>query len=124
MLLNRKRKEPFRYTFTSPTECTFEIIRINGNPVSSKPAEAALIDLSKSGCKLYTKLNLNATNNRIKLVVTLTVDGELKKYRGTIRWQKQINDSFNYGVELFESEKERMFAEIKHLAALKKIAVL
>ncbi|MFD0675392.1 MULTISPECIES: PilZ domain-containing protein [unclassified Paenibacillus] len=126
MTVESKRKEPFRYMLTTPTECTFEIIQINGYPISAKPAEAAIIDLSKSGCKLYTKLDLNAENNRIKLLVNLAIDGQAMKYRGTIRWQKQTEHSFHYGIqlELIDSEIDQMLADIKALATHNKIEVV
>jgi hypothetical protein len=126
MTTKSKRKEPFRYRFSSPTECTFEITRINETPVSAKPAEAAIIDISKSGCKLYTKLNLNAMANRIQLLVNLIIDGQPKKFRGTVRWQMQTEQSYYYGVqlELIEAEKDRMLLEIRSLAVSHKIEVI
>ncbi|NOU97124.1 hypothetical protein GC093_28440 [Paenibacillus sp. LMG 31456] len=126
MATQTKRKEPFRYMLTSPTECTFEIVQINENPISAKPAIAAIIDLSKSGCKLYTKLDLNANDNQIKLLVNLTLDGQSMKYRGTIRWQKQTDDSFYYGIqlELIDSEKDQILADIRSLATHNKVEVV
>jgi len=126
MTVKNNRKEPFRYMFSSRTECTFEITQINDNPVSAKPAEAAIIDISKSGCKLYSKLNLKAEENRIQLIIHLIVDKQIKHFKGTVRWQKQNEHSYYYGVklELIESERDDILLDIRALAANKKIEVI
>ncbi|WP_165971963.1 PilZ domain-containing protein [Paenibacillus piri] len=125
-MMKSKRKEPFRYMFSSKTACTFEMTHINGKAVSAKPAEAAIVDISKSGCKLYTNLNLNASDNRIQLIVNLAIDGQIRQFPGSIRWQKQDGTSYYYGIQLdwTEAEKEQMLLDIRNLAVSRKIEVL
>jgi hypothetical protein len=125
MSIRSKRKEPFRYLFKDRTECTFQILEINGKQISAKPAIAAILDISKSGCKLHTNLNLNCPANHIKLVVDLIVDERNLRFGGSVRWQMQVETSYTYGVqlELIESEKDNMLIEIRGLAAKKKIGV-
>jgi hypothetical protein len=120
-----RRKEPFRYLFSNRTECTFQIMEINGSPVDANPAAAAILDISKSGCKLRTTLNLNVPTHRIKLVVRLVAGDQTISFGGSLRWQQHAEESYLYGVqlELLESEKNDMLLAIRQLAVNKQIEV-
>ncbi|MEF2967988.1 PilZ domain-containing protein [Paenibacillus sp. M1] len=122
-----KRKDPFRYTLKQPLSCRIEIKTIDQKPVSSKPAEAELIDISKSGCRIRTNLNLQAENYRIEAAVHVQLNENMLVFPGEILWQQQLADSFfHYGMqlELNAEEKENLNAELRLLAGAQRIIVM
>lgn len=125
--MTTRRSEPFRYTMTTPLPCWFEIREINGLPVHSKLAEVELLDISKSGCRVQSKLDFRASNNQIQATVHARLNEELHLFPGSIRWQKECEDSvFHYGLslELTEEMKELLNVELRSLAAARRIVVL
>ncbi|SMF89556.1 PilZ domain-containing protein [Paenibacillus uliginis N3/975] len=120
------RKEPFRYLFTEPHPCLLELTEFNGTPVSSKPAEAVLINLSKGGCKIVSGLNLHADTNQVVVKLHLPLTETPILCPATIQWQRaQDSTRFEYGLQfqLPPSEKERILVDLRTLAAERKIVV-
>lgn len=111
--MRSNRKEPFRYTFSDPVPCLFQIV-ILGKPVSSK-GKAYIIDISLEGMKLNSELNLPlGSKGRIHLLISFKLNDQEMTYYGAIVWQSYKGTSYNYGVKLwvYDNDKERL---IKHL---------
>ncbi|RCX19825.1 PilZ domain-containing protein [Fontibacillus phaseoli] len=125
--MNSRRNEPFRYTINPPMDCWIEIKSIDFKPVSSKLAEAELIDISKSGCRIKTQLNLHAENHSIGAAVHFQLSEENYTFLGEIRWQKPYGSEFyHYGLslQLTSEEKEKINVELRSLAAARRIVVM
>jgi len=120
-----RRKDPFRYVFVPPESCEFQLTAINGAPVASKFAAAAIIDVNKSGCKLETALNLNANVHKLQVVIQTGIAGEPMPLSGEIRWQAEAATGFRYGVRFAHDEatRERLQAELRRLAGERRIVV-
>jgi hypothetical protein len=104
-MFTSRRKEAFRYIFNKPLHCIFEIIEINGSKITSKTASAKLIDLSKNGCRLEMKLNLNSRANRIKIRMVLKITDKDIPVTGYLRWQRSSLSYHSYGI-LFEKTND------------------
>lgn len=100
-MFTSRRKEPFRYIFTKPVDCSFEITEINGSVLTSKIVYAKLIDLSRNGCRIESKLNLNCKANRIKIRIGFNFTDKDISVVGYLRWQQSSISYHSYGV-LFE----------------------
>ncbi|WP_106768615.1 PilZ domain-containing protein [Paenibacillus faecalis] len=122
----KSRKEPFRYSLTTPISCLLELIEFNGTSVKSKPAEAELINLSKTGCKIRSSLNLHADTNQVMVKIHLPLTESPIVCPATIQWQR-TDDSirYEYGLKLHlpPSENERILIDLRTLAAERKIVV-
>jgi hypothetical protein len=109
------RKEPFRYVMNQPLECWIEVPISSSGPGAGKLTEAVLLDLSRSGCKVRTPLNLRFTANDTKLVIHLQLNEEKLKLVGSVRWGWMFGlGQYQYGVKLKlnEDEEERLHREL------------
>lgn len=124
--MKTRRTEPFRYTMKPPMDCWIEITSINDMPVTSKLAEAELIDISKSGCRIRTPLDLHSADHTIGAAMHIQLSDEKYTFPGHVRWQKALGDGlFHYGLSLMltKDEKERFNIELRTLAAARRIVV-
>lgn len=80
------RKEPFRYVMNQPIDCWLEIPASNSGPGAGKLTEGILLDLSRSGCKVRTSLNLRFTAGDTKLIIHFQLAEEKLQYEGSVRW--------------------------------------
>lgn len=127
MTLPTRRAEPFRYSLTPPIPCWIQITQINGLQVTSRLAEAKLINISKSGCRIESELNLHVTDNSIHAAVHIQLTEELYVYPGRIRWQKEFESPhYHYGLalETNEHDKEKITVELRALAGSKRVVVM
>jgi hypothetical protein len=124
-MIKNVRKDPFRYQFTHDFSCLFKILEINEKQVSTKLAEATLLDVSKSGCKLATALDLNSVTNKMKLRVSFEVEGMEFSVPGSVRWQSNTHPNCLYGInfELQDKQKEQILFAIRTLANNRHVVV-
>ncbi|WP_340008896.1 PilZ domain-containing protein [Paenibacillus sp. FSL K6-0276] len=109
------RKEPFRYVMNQPLECWIEVPISSSGPGAGKLTEAVLLDLSRSGCKVRTPLNLRFTAGDTKLVIHLQLNEERLQLVGSVRWGWMFGlGQYQYGVKLKlnEDEEERLHREL------------
>ncbi|AWB45760.1 PilZ domain-containing protein [Paenibacillus sp. CAA11] len=126
-MMQTRRKEPFRYSMEEPLECWIEITSIGDIQVPGKLASVELMDISKTGCKIRTELDLHANDHRIKAVIHFQLEEEMYKVPGEIRWQRQLEPPYEYyGIllSMSEDDKERFNVELRTLAALRRIKVM
>ncbi|MFS0723950.1 hypothetical protein [Paenibacillus sp. 1P07SE] len=118
-----RRKEPFRYIFHTPEACTFQINRINNQPVDSKRAQAEIINLSRSGCNMVSALNLGTAEHAVGLVLYAQFNEEPWELHGVIRWQTLKDGLYCYGIQFETGDgfRERMNIELRQLAATNRI---
>lgn len=80
------RKEPFRYVMNQPLECWIEVPISSSGPGAGKLTEAVLLDLSRSGCKVRTPLNLRFTAERYKA----SDSSSIKRRKASTRGQRPL----------------------------------
>ncbi|MFD5017605.1 PilZ domain-containing protein [Paenibacillus sp. NPDC058367] len=109
------RKEPFRYVMNQPLECWIEVPISSCGPGAGKLTEAVLLDLSRSGCKVRTPLNLRFTAGDTKLIIHLQLNEEKLQLVGSVRWGWMFGlGQYQYGVKLKlnEDEEEQLHREL------------
>lgn len=102
------RNEPFRYEFVEPIDCQFTIIEVNHEKVTSSNANAKIIDLSQSGMKMETELDIPTNNVRVILEVTFVIVKEKYEIPCEIIWSRLVGKEYQYGLK-FDAQDE--FAE-------------
>ena len=110
------RKEPFRYVMNQPLDCWLEVPLSNTGPGAGKLTEGVLLDLSRSGCKVRTSLNLRFTAGDTKLIIHLQLNEDKLQLVGSVRWGWMYGlGQYQYGVrlKLEEAEEEQLLREIE-----------
>ena len=97
------RKEPFRYTLKEPMHFEIYILSINGMDGPSKPIQAELCDISRSGCQLAFPLSLPVDSNDIRIGINLKLFEDLLYIEGTLRWGWSIT---RYGVTVYSLKSQ------------------
>ncbi|WP_458413646.1 PilZ domain-containing protein [Schinkia sp. CFF1] len=102
-----RRQESFRYTFNSPIDCLFRIIKIDDDSKSSEFGKGQIIDISPSGLKMLSSLNLSPSHKKIEIEVRFTIDNRPYEIPGMILWQKRdfLKNEYSYGIKLDSSEE-------------------
>jgi len=102
-----RRQESFRYTFNNPVECLFKIIRIDDVPTSSEFGQGEIIDISPSGLKMTTPLNLSPTLKKIEVEIHFDIDDWTYQIPGVIQWQKKelLTNGYSYGIKLDSTDE-------------------
>lgn len=110
------RKEPFRYVMNQPLDCWLEIPLPSSGPGAGKLTEGVLLDLSRSGCKVRTSLNLKFTAGDTKIIIHLQLNEDKLTFMGNVRWGWMYGlGQYQYGVRLHlvEAEEERLMQELE-----------
>ena len=101
-----KREDSFRYAFDKPLEALFRIERVDGDEVTTSMGKAQIIDISPTGLKLNTDLEIPQTEQKdIELSISFTLNGESFEVTGEVVWKKEAV-GFDYGIDLSISEEE------------------
>ncbi|MDG5471704.1 PilZ domain-containing protein [Jeotgalibacillus sp. ET6] len=99
------RNEAFRFAFKEPLNARFSIYEVNGKAVETTEGEIQLLDLSPSGSKVYSELNIPfKENNPVKIVMHFQLNEESYQFKGKIVWKKVWSDGFMYGVSFLINE--------------------
>lgn len=115
-----KRQEPLRYTFSEPIQGKFIILLDYKNDQSLQETgegQLDIIDLSPSGLRFTTNLDLHLNKKDFMLEVTFTFMGEELKMIGKVAWKKERVETFEYGLNGVEDDEK----EQQVITFLKKI---
>lgn len=110
------RKEPFRYVMNQPIDCWLELPPGTSGPGAGKRTEGMLIDLSRSGCKIRTPLNLRFTSGDTRIIIFFQLNKKMLQFTGSVRWGWMYGlGQYQYGVRLVltEEEEEELNAELE-----------
>ncbi|UHA60851.1 PilZ domain-containing protein [Metabacillus litoralis] len=99
------RNDPFRYEFLKPLDCQFKIIEINNEKVMSRTANAKIIDLSQSGMKMETELEIPDNNVQVLLQVSFVIVKEKYDMQCMIIWSKSAGTTNQYGLKFNHNDK-------------------
>lgn len=110
------RKEPFRYVMNQPIECWLEVPASNSGPGAGKLTEGVMLDLSRSGCKVRSPLNLRFSSGETKLIIHFQLNEAKLQLEGSVRWGWMYGlGQFQYGVhlDLDETDEELLLRELE-----------
>ncbi|MCD7036115.1 PilZ domain-containing protein [Metabacillus sp. GX 13764] len=114
------RYEPFRYEFARPLDMTFRIIEMNGKAVQTKEGKARLADISPTGLKMVSSLDLPVEHNTLTGEMIVTITNEPITLHGQFLWKKKFFREFVYGAKLEKNEaaSEKIIKELKNHASM------
>ncbi|WP_163103345.1 PilZ domain-containing protein [Peribacillus alkalitolerans] len=120
-MMKYKRDEPFRYQFPEPISGHFVITSIKGLLGQSKKGKIELLDISQSGCKFQSQLDIPISDG-ILFEISVTLNGNLIILPGKIAWKKKKLKIFEYGysMEADEEFEKAIIAEIKEYVRIKR----
>ncbi|MGD7043437.1 PilZ domain-containing protein [Jeotgalibacillus proteolyticus] len=99
------RNEAFRFAFKEPLHARFSIYEVNGKAVETTEGGIQLLDISPSGTKAYSELNIPfKETNPVKIVMHFQLNEESYHFKGKIVWKKVWSDGFMYGVSFLINE--------------------
>ncbi|MEC5424058.1 PilZ domain-containing protein [Virgibacillus sp. C22-A2] len=107
------REEPFRYTFGQPVPAYFRISNIGGRGVSTAEGEAVIIDISPSGARIHTDLNIPFTKeNTVDIVLRFELSDKELIQAGGIVWKNYKNE---YGIDFFteDIDEKQLIEQLK-----------
>ncbi|MBU9722389.1 MULTISPECIES: PilZ domain-containing protein [Bacillaceae] len=117
-----KREETFRYEFGQPLDCVYRILRVNGVSEETKHGNGKLFDISPTGIKLQSPLDLQSSKNEVDVELCFTLVAE-HTVTGKIVWQKLANvGQYFYGIDLeIPTEvKEHIIHDLKEFIQVNK----
>lgn len=100
-----KREETFRYEFAEEFNCVFKIISIDGVTLDSSLSEGIIIDLSPSGLKLFSPLDIPSEKN-IVFHIEFTLNEKQLKLPAIIVWKRNVGNGFHYGLNHQGTEED------------------
>ncbi|MTH53147.1 hypothetical protein GKZ89_06950 [Bacillus mangrovi] len=112
------RSESFRFVFSDPIDASFSIAERGGKSVSTKQGKAVIADISPSGLKLMTHLELPMEEPLI-LSIFFKIRNEELEIKGVPMWKKRVNSGFQYGIRSTEEDeilRDRIVKELKDYA--------
>ncbi|MBM7579960.1 PilZ domain-containing protein [Jeotgalibacillus terrae] len=110
------RKEGFRFSFKKPIEAVFKIYELNGREVESHPGKALMHDLSPSGTKISSMLNLPVSDtDPVKIHLQFMLNEVVYEMKAELIWKRASGEEFHYGVHFYASEdvKEDIVRQLK-----------
>ncbi|WP_166786675.1 PilZ domain-containing protein [Jeotgalibacillus salarius] len=110
------RQEGFRFSFKKPLEAAFRIYELHGREVNSQPGKALMHDLSPSGTKMSSKLNLPVSNeDPVKIHLQFMLNELVYEMKAELVWKRAGGNEFYYGVHFYASEdvKEDIVKQLK-----------
>ncbi|WP_227397194.1 PilZ domain-containing protein [Jeotgalibacillus aurantiacus] len=112
------RKDSFRFTFKTPIKAAFSIYELNGKEVHSHAGTALMHDLSPSGTKISTNLNLPVDKDSdypVKIHLQFMLNQSVYEIKAEIIWKKIYFDDYFYGVHFYAGDdiKEEIIQQLK-----------
>ncbi|MDZ5713564.1 PilZ domain-containing protein [Jeotgalibacillus haloalkalitolerans] len=103
------RKEGFRFAFKKPLEAAFKIYELHGREVNSHPGKALMHDLSPSGTKMSSQLNLPVSHQDepVKIHLQFMLNEVVYEMKAELVWKRAGGNEFYYGVHFYASDDVR-----------------
>lgn len=96
-----KRQEPFRHVFNQPIDSVFQIVTESSE---SKPGEMKILDISPSGLRMFSKLDLPS---QIRITAKFTLMEQTIDLEGLINWKSEQYEGYEYGVECNHNDEKK-----------------
>jgi len=91
-----RRKDGFRLVFQKPIKASFKILLLQGREVESKEGTIEILDMSLTGAKVTTSLQIPARKTKIQL--KCTINQEQMSMIGELIWEKESYKGNIYGM--------------------------
>ncbi|MBM7702252.1 PilZ domain-containing protein [Metabacillus iocasae] len=102
-----KRDEPFRFTISPPIQGTFVLLKPHEKEAQTKKGLLSIQDISPSGLRVTSPLNLPVGKLTIHTAVQFTVNEKEIELDGIFIWKKELHNEYAYGIECFNSEEKQ-----------------
>nr|WP_233167864.1 PilZ domain-containing protein [Paenibacillus roseus] len=109
-----ERHESFRYEFSPPIECQFNISLEDGSDTESNFGVAEIHNISPHGLMFRSTLHIPKVWESIKVKIKFTLVNMEFLVVGRVRWKEMSTGSYLYGVHL-ENDDELQQKIIDHL---------
>ncbi|MEW4370757.1 PilZ domain-containing protein [Paenibacillus kandeliae] len=118
-MIHNRRKSPFRYVLKQPVSFEMQIMHINGQIVDTKPVQALLLDLSRSGCRISLPLEIPAQNNTVHVRIRMLLHEEPLLLEGRLQWNRTEGGRYHYGIHLDTTSynRDHLLRELRLLAS-------
>ena len=118
-MTHNRRKSPFRYVLKKPVSFELLILRINDQAISSKPVDALLLDLSRSGCRISLPLEISAKDHDVLVSMDMLLDDNPLRMEGKLQWYREEAGRYHYGVQLNVTSfsRDHLLRELRLLAS-------
>lgn len=116
-----ERHESFRYEFSPPLQCKFNIALESKPDKESHFGNAEILNISPHGLKFKTNLNIPKDWDMIKVNIKFTLMDMELLVSGHLRWKQENTGSYLYGVHL-ENDNElqqKIIDQLKKLSRQK-----
>ncbi len=122
---HNRRKSPFRYVLKQPVAFELFILNINGQQVTSKPIQALLLDLSRSGCRISLPVEIPARDNEVHVNINMLLHEQPLEMDGKLQWHREEAGRFHYGVQLdvLSFSRDQLLRELRLLASKDRIII-
>lgn len=122
---HNRRKSPFRYVLKQPVAFELFILNINGQQVTSKPIQALLLDLSRSGCRISLPVEIPARDNEVHVNINMLLHEQPLEMDGKLQWHREEAGRFYYGVQLdvLSFSRDQLLRELRLLASKDRIII-
>lgn len=109
--LEYRRKESFRHVLIHEVPVTYSVKK-DGMRAYRK---GQIIDISPSGLKMFTEVDLSSNNEMNDLDLSFTLFSKQINVKGDIRWKKAFGDGYYYGIDMdnVEEHQELIISELK-----------
>ncbi|WP_158591785.1 PilZ domain-containing protein [Oceanobacillus halophilus] len=110
------RDEPFRYTFGTPLEAVFQIIKVDDQLTETSNGKASIIDLSLEGIRLNAALNF--PDRPVQLAIWFVLNDKEFNFTGDVVWKKQSGTGYDYGLllKVDDDDKNELITQLKTFA--------
>ncbi|GGJ18348.1 PilZ domain-containing protein [Paenibacillus hunanensis] len=124
-MLHNRRKSPFRYVLKQPVAFDLFILKMNNQHVTSKPIEAMLLDLSRSGCRISLPVEIPARDNEVHVSISMLLHEQPLQMEGKLQWHREEAGRFHYGVHLdvLSFSRDQLLRELRLLASKDRIII-
>lgn len=97
-----RREEAFRYEFTEEVPCMFKIRSIISIDSSF---EGKIIDISPSGIKLFSSIDLPEKKNLLLLIEFLLNENPIV-INAELIWKRKVGNGYHYGLKSLSTKDE------------------
>ncbi|WP_449621428.1 PilZ domain-containing protein [Robertmurraya sp. Marseille-Q9965] len=114
-----RRDEPFRFTFGTPIEGTFKILRVNKKASTSKEGTASIVDVSPNGIRFFSPLDLPINEKDFLIEINFQLNKKDISIIAQPKWKNRISPyTFSYGLEGLDDDetKKLIIEELKEFA--------
>lgn len=116
-----ERHEAFRYEFSPPLQCQFNIALENEPDTASHFGDAEIHNISLNGLMFKTSLNIPRGWDSIRVTVKFSLIDMEFVVLGHFRWNEIVTGNYFYGIQLENDDElnKKIINQLKKLSRIK-----